>query len=107
MMAKGRRGSCHPTMRPQPTPPEGDGTLTVRPLADRQRQALRPPPPVVGTIASYEVRSDEPCAVRALPHLLGLPNQSFLPRPDFVLSLRAEMQRLPLSSAQPLRRFAE
>lgn len=48
---------------------DADSAPAGRPLPERQRQALRPPPPVVGTIASHEVRSDEPWTVRALSHL--------------------------------------
>ncbi len=40
-------------------PSQVDTSLpSARPLTDRPRQALRPPEPVVGTVASHEVRSD-------------------------------------------------
>lgn len=42
------------------------------PLAERPRQALRPPPPVEGTIASHEVRSDSACVPRVVRHALVL-----------------------------------
>lgn len=47
-------------------------TPAARPLADRPRQALRPPAPVVGTIASHEVRSDGYCMPSVVRHAVIL-----------------------------------
>ncbi len=76
--AKGADRKHLPPSLPQVLPPYQMRSLAssqvdasapaARPLADRPRQALRPPEPVVGTVASHEARSDSGCLPSVLRH---------------------------------------